>query len=324
MSDTNFNFFQDYIWPEWLIWVDFITDKLDAEAGYIKWEFTFTPSGSIAISQDANNWLWISPNGILWKKNGNNTFTITNQWDATFAWTLAAATGVIQNVVANNITITWGSISWANVTAPAYSQITWTKPPTNAEANPSYIKSTYIDSTSIQSPSIAWWTITGSLIQTSTSANTWIKMSSSIGWINVFWQSIYIRNSSWTYIGAIWHAYTGLTITSSQDIILESSNIKVHWTLSPIQNASYNLWNSSYRFGNVYTFNVDFASWKYINYTWGNIQSNSDFRISWSLRLTWQIYMENHQNLIAKDSWWTLRYLRCQYNSTLWKYILST
>lgn len=330
MSDTNFNYFQDFIWPDWLIWVDFITDKLDAEAGYIKWEFTFTDSWAISISEDANNWLWISPNGILWKKNGNNTFTLTNEWDATFGGTLAAATGIIQNVVANNITITWGSISWADVTAPAYSQITWTKPPADAEANPSYIKSTYIDSTSIQSPNISWGIITGSLIQTSQYPNTWVKIWNDYGGISIYWQTFRMYESWWSTI--YWYMWTygwyyNIQTVNNRNLKITtwSGTTYISWaSIAPLNSWWASCWLSSQYWSNVYSNNYTFSGWLYLNASNWRIQSNSDFRISWSLRLTGQIYMENYQNIIAKDSWWTLRYLTCKYNSTLWKYILST
>lgn len=236
MSETAFSYMQNWVTPAWLVWVDFITDKLDAEAGYIKWEFTFTESWAIAMSTDANNWLWISPNGILWKKNGNNTFTITNQWDATFGWNVTWATiswGTIAIWSSNsifkadsnwlylwnatfanapfrvdmngNVTLTNWSISWANISAPSYTQVTWTKPPTNADNTYSTIwanRLTYITSTWIYS-----WTITGNTVQTSEYTNTGIKMSSALGGIVIYDQSLYIKNSNNSLIGYLYANY---------------------------------------------------------------------------------------------------------------------
>ena len=274
MSDTNFNYFQDYIWPDWLIWADFITDKLDAEAGYIKWEFTFTDSWSIAISEDANNWLWISPNGILWKKNGNNTFTLTNEWDATFGGTLAAATGIIENITANNITITWGSISWANVTAPSYWDIGWTKPPANADNTVDSIGDTYL--TNITSTWIYTWTITGNTIQTSPYSNTGVKMWDYYNWLNVYWQTL--KFYSWSSLAWWLYADWALRLYSSswRNLYLNAWSWSIYFecTMLPSSNSSYNLWSSSYLWWNTYTQNVDFWSSYYINRSWWVVQFN--------------------------------------------------
>ncbi len=84
--------------------------------------------------------------------NGANSYI---QWDANGNATIKG-----------NIIMDDGSISWADITAPSYSQITGSKPPTDAEANPSYIKSTKITATTIESP-----TITGGSITSNTNIN---------------------------------------------------------------------------------------------------------------------------------------------------------
>lgn len=299
MSDTNFTYFQDYIWPNWLIWVDFITDKLDAEAGYIKWEFTFTDSWAIAISEDANNWLWISPNGILWKKNGNNTFTLTNEWDATFGGTLAAATGIIENITANNITITWGSISWANVTAPSYWDIGWTKPPANADNTVDSIGDTYL--TNITSTWIYTWTITGNLIQTSPYSNTGVKMWDYYNGIIVYWQTfrMYEWSTLYWYIWTYGWYYNIQTVNNRNLLVTTWSwTMFYSWvSISPQYSWGWTLWLSSQYWNDIYTNNVTLASWKYINYIWGNIQSNSDFRVVGSIKLTGNLIFENNASI---------------------------
>lgn len=289
MSDTNFTYFQDYIWPNWLIWVDFITDKLDAEAGYIKWEFTFTDSWAITISEDANNWLWISPNGILWKKNGNNTFTLTNEWDATFGGTLAAATGIIENITANNITITWGSISWANVTAPSYWDIGWTKPPADADNTYDTIwanRLTYITSTWVYS-----WTITGNTVQTSPDANTWVKMWDYYKGISIYWQTFRMYESWWTTL--YWYIWTygwyyNIQTVSNRNLLITtwSGTTYISWaSIAPLTSWWASCWLSSQYWSNLYTNNVTLnsATWAYINYTSSRIRMNSDTQIIWTL-----------------------------------------
>ncbi len=308
MSDTNFNYFQDYIWPDWLIWVDFITDKLDAEAGYIKWEFTFTDSWAISISEDANNWLWISPNGILWKKNGNNTFTLTNEWDATFGGTLAAATGIIQNVVANNITITWGSISWANVTAPSYWDISWTKPPINADNTVDSIGDTYL--TNITPTWIYTWTITGNLIQTSPYSNTGVKMWDYYDGIRVYWQTFRMYEWSTLY----WYIWTygwyyNIQTVNNRNLLITTWSGTTFLSWAAIASATSwwaSCWLSSQYWSNVYSNNYTLSGWRYINTNSWKIQLNSDSRISWSLYISWQIFFEWFSRIRTTNYQWSV------------------
>ena len=58
-----------------------INNNLDTNAKTILGEFTFGASGALAITTDSDNGLWISPTGILAKKAGANTFTVTNSGD---------------------------------------------------------------------------------------------------------------------------------------------------------------------------------------------------------------------------------------------------
>ncbi|MBU0777504.1 hypothetical protein KKF82_04530, partial [Patescibacteria group bacterium] len=83
---------------------DLINDRLDTSARYIKGEFTFTASGAIKISTDADNGLWLSPTGILAKHLGVNTFTIDNLGNATFAGDLSAASGTFGGTVLGTAT----------------------------------------------------------------------------------------------------------------------------------------------------------------------------------------------------------------------------
>ena len=83
---------------------DIINDNLDTQAAEILGEFTFGVSGAIAMKNDDDNGLWLSPTGILGKKSGNNTFTITTSGDATFAGTLAAAAGTLGSITAGSFT----------------------------------------------------------------------------------------------------------------------------------------------------------------------------------------------------------------------------
>lgn len=74
---------------------DLINTRLDTEVKTILGEFTFAGSGALAIATDDDNGLWISPTGILAKKSGVNTLTVTNEGDVTMIGTITATTGAI-------------------------------------------------------------------------------------------------------------------------------------------------------------------------------------------------------------------------------------
>lgn len=95
------------------MFADIINDKLDTQAAEILGEFEFVNSGAIAMNTDANNGVWLTPTGILGKKSGSNTFTITNSGDATFKGTIAAGSIIAANISANNITA--GTMTGSNV-----------------------------------------------------------------------------------------------------------------------------------------------------------------------------------------------------------------
>jgi len=77
---------------------DIINARLDTSAKQILDAFTFGTSGAIQMITDANNGLWLSPNGILGKKAGATTFAINTSGDATFAGTLSAAIGTLGKI----------------------------------------------------------------------------------------------------------------------------------------------------------------------------------------------------------------------------------
>jgi hypothetical protein len=89
---------------------DVINTKLDTDAKEILGEFTFGASGAIAIATDANNGLWISPTGILAKKLGANTLTITSSGDVTMVGTVTASAGYIGGWQINPGNLTGGVV----------------------------------------------------------------------------------------------------------------------------------------------------------------------------------------------------------------------
>ena len=83
---------------------DLINSKLNTQTKQILDGFTFGTSGAIKMIRDADNGLWLSPNGILGKKAGATTFSITTLGDATFAGLLMAASGTLGTITSANIT----------------------------------------------------------------------------------------------------------------------------------------------------------------------------------------------------------------------------
>ena len=74
---------------------DLINDRLDTSAQQILGNFVFGSSGAIKMITDENNGLWFSPTGILAKKLGANTLTVTNEGDVTMIGTITASAGSI-------------------------------------------------------------------------------------------------------------------------------------------------------------------------------------------------------------------------------------
>lgn len=74
---------------------DLINARLDTSAKKILGDFTFGASGAIKMITDADNGLWFSPTGILAKKAGANTLTVTNEGDITLVGTITAVAGSI-------------------------------------------------------------------------------------------------------------------------------------------------------------------------------------------------------------------------------------
>ena len=77
---------------------ELINEKLNTQTKEILGDFTFGTSGAIKIITDADNGIWISPDGILGKKAGATTFAITKGGDATFAGELSAAYGTFGTI----------------------------------------------------------------------------------------------------------------------------------------------------------------------------------------------------------------------------------
>jgi len=88
---------------------DVINDALDTSASDILGDFTFGESGALTMQTDADNGLWISANGILAKKAGENTLTVTTAGDVTMIGTITASAGSIGGWNINSTSIYTGT-----------------------------------------------------------------------------------------------------------------------------------------------------------------------------------------------------------------------
>ncbi len=77
-------------------------DILDTQTAEIIAEWSFRDSGALAIKEDADNGLWLSPTGMLAKKSGDTTFAITSSGDATFKGTVVAGSVVTGKIIAES------------------------------------------------------------------------------------------------------------------------------------------------------------------------------------------------------------------------------
>lgn len=132
-------------------------------------------------------------------------------------------------------------------------------------------------------------TITGATLQTSSSSNTGIKISSAIGGMSVYGENIKIYNTSGTQYGTIGSggAYLDIASTSGRNIRISPWAGSVFFGLNsgsgiaPTTSGQGNCGLSSQYWANVYTNNVTLgsASGAYINYTSSRIRMNSDTQI---------------------------------------------
>jgi hypothetical protein len=93
---------------------ELINAKLDTSTKEILGDFTFGVSGAIKMITNVDNGLWLSPTGLLGKKSGATTFSITTSGDATFAGTLSAAAGTLGTITSAEIT--GGTITGVTIT----------------------------------------------------------------------------------------------------------------------------------------------------------------------------------------------------------------
>jgi hypothetical protein len=144
--------------------------------------------------------------------------------------------------------------------------------------------------------------VTGALIQTDSGTYAGVKMSSSLGGLVIYGQTMQIRDSSDTLYGSIGgqSGYFNINAVSGRNMLIGADNATVFFanTVAPLYTGSANLGTSSFRWGNVYTLNLDLNGGNYyINYSGGFIQSNSQFRVVGSINVTGNMVFENNASI---------------------------
>ena len=150
-----------------------------------------------------------------------------------------------------------------------------------------------LDAISANMGTITAGTITGALIQTSSSNYAGVKISSDIGGLNVYGENINIYSTGNTKYGTIGSggAYFDIASTSNRNIRIAPWGGSVFFGLNsgsgiaPTSSGQGNCGLSSQYWANVYSNNFTLSG-SYINYTSGRIKMNSDTQIAGSLYAT--------------------------------------
>jgi hypothetical protein len=190
--------------------------------------------------------------------------TYANRASAPFRVDQAGNLTATSATITGSITMTGGSISWASITAPSYSQITGTKPPTDAinadtatvitqnTVTTAYVNALNVTAGSVSANNITAGTITGSNIRTASSGKRIDIGYYSGGEISVF--------STGGVEGIIYgNTSTGITISGSTKITLNSGTIMTYGHIQPVTSGSYTCGTSTYRWDYVYSVNGSFT-----------------------------------------------------------------
>lgn len=242
--------------------------------------FTFGASGALKMITDANNGLWISPTGILGKKAGVTTFAVDTGGNASFRGSVVITGGSgIANLSDAGALALLSSIGASNV-------------------DTTIISGGKIITGLLTADNIQAGILTGLLIRTSASANTGIKISSSIGGMDVYGETITIYDTSGTKYGTIGSggAYFNISSFLNRNILMNVGTGTVFVTgsaIAPSSSGGASSGLSSQYWSDVFTNNLTLASGRYFNVASSKIVSNSDFRVVGSIYLTGNLIFEN-------------------------------
>lgn len=132
--------------------------------------------------------------------------------------------------------------------------------------------------------SITAGTITGALLQTSSSSYTGVKISSSIGGINMYGQSLSLYDTSgnlYGYIGG-YSGYYNIATYNNRNMLLDAGSATVHFYshAAPLNDGGKNLGYYNYRWGNCFTLNLTFENGYYLNKNGNALQLNGLNRLT--------------------------------------------
>ena len=121
-------------------------------------------------------------------------------------------------------------------------------------------------------------TVTGVLLQTSSSAYTGVKMSSALGGIVIYGQTFQLRDTSnnlYGYIGG-YSGYYNIATYNNRNMLLDAGSATIHFNshAAPLTDGGKNLGYYNYRWGNCYTLNLTFQDGYYLNKSGNVLQAN--------------------------------------------------
>lgn len=289
-----------------------------ATAKHIYWQLSSPTSFSSSISLPA-----LGNDDFLVAFNNSGSAVLV--WNSTIINGNRITSGSITATQISAHSITANEIAASTITANEIAASTITA----AKMNVSQLSAISADMGSITAG-----TITGALLQTSSSSYAGAKMSSTLGGIVLYGESMEIRDTSNTLYGTIggYSGYFNIYTSADRNMRL-SAGAGYIYTSSDIRPASdgiYSLggsgavWNTIYG-GNIVSNNYyEAGGSQRLYYSSSKWQSSSDFKVNGSISLTGNMEFLNYASLTIKDSGGTSRTLTCQYDSTLGKYILST
>ena len=126
-------------------------------------------------------------------------------------------------------------------------------------------------------------TVTGVLLQTTSTSNSGVKMSSDLGGIVVYGQTFQLRDTSnnlYGYIGG-YGGYYNIATYNNRNMLLDAGSATVHFYshAAPLNDGGKNLGYYNYRWGNCFTLNVTFQDGYYLDKNGNNLRLNGLNRI---------------------------------------------
>lgn len=178
----------------------------------------------------------------------------------------------------------------------------------SAQLGTTVIVGGHIATSLLTADNILGGSITGNLIQTSSTANTGVKISSSIGGINLYGQNLYIRGDSGSAVpGELYGSiggnagYFNINAVSGRNMLIGATNATVFFANDVgtsqsgggLLGSSGAPWNTIYG-GNMVSSNYYEAGGNQrLYYSSSKWQSSSDFKVNGSVNITGNLVFDN-------------------------------